>query len=730
MTAADEVAVAQDVRGHTEDVPVAGFVVADEGVGPPKKRGRTTDLRGNEDGDSEVADEAEEDVGDESGTHVDTELEGTPRKKNGNRPPTFGKVASTSKRRDRKSTKGSPEKNGEDDGKSDEEDLAFDPKGEAKVTPDGHLLGGRQYKVRTFTLPRRPNRLYMMTMDISKALGYRDSYLFYRENKHLRRINASEEDKQYLLDLEFLPSVLRTRPLGIMTARSVFVGFGHRIIQRGRPIRDDYVVGDVDESAIPDIDYDEEEENEQGAGGGTYDGAGRQVGMGGGTPLYSAITTTGPLLNGTPAEELLRAAASVAEFNSKLRAQRRETFFDVHTNVEQVPNYGVLEPSIEMNGKIAVREGDKEDWTAIRENDYLSKFPVALLPGQFQGLHSVYRTRFNDPEQPVVDLNTENAFMVDMHTRRLPTGHTHVPSFPIAPIYQPLQAQGTPNMHMMPMLPQHVGGLPQHMMIPPPGPGGVLAGMQNPMNMMFTPTGMMPHMQMQMQGHFTPRSTVPKDPAQRKNRDDAPVIHMDDTFVPEKFARDGYPNDGDLDAKEHPKRLHMLQTVFQTDMCAPPECRAYYKTAKYMKEDLPDIIRLVRKELDSGCGNKLMDHWRKLEGSKEGIGGWGDGKYKLVVLGALTIRVGAQIRDGDLRRLKEIAPTIVSRGNAGWPPVPHSGFRDPGRVQLLAALEGYRPGVPRSFLEPRSAKIATVMHTKKSATPRRSAALLTFEVVL
>ncbi|KAJ3143808.1 hypothetical protein HK101_003055 [Irineochytrium annulatum] len=492
----------------------------------------------------------------------DDEGDGTPKKRRGRPPGSKNKTTGTPGRK----KKDSPDKVEEEEYRSDEEDLAFDPKGEEKVSPEGYLKGGRQYKVRTFTLPRKPNRLYAMTMEISKALGYRDSYLFYVKNQHLRRINATDEDKAFLSELDILPSVLRTRPLGIMTARSVFVGFGHRIIRGGRPIRDDYVVGDVDDTeAMLDLNYNEDEEDsgkeEPAAGGGeAIDPSTIQVGMGGGNPLFTVtpapVATAGaPESKLTAEEEIQRAAIAAAEFNSKLRAQRRDKFHDVHTNVDQVPNYGVLEPSIELNGK-KKKQGstevpEPEDWISVQANDTLSKFPVALMPGQFQGLHSLYRTRFDDPHQPTVDVaSSSSAFQVDAITlRRLPAGYVHVPTLPFPPNHpnfnpsQPGVSGGTP-MLMNHILPPNMMGTPNGVMGTPnmnSAGGNALAGMQNPMSMIYPPQGGMPNyspmgmgmgMGMGMQGgQFMQQQMqrgggTPRDPNQRRNKDDAPVIHM------------------------------------------------------------------------------------------------------------------------------------------------------------------------------------------------------------
>ena len=49
--------------------------------------------------------------------------------------------------------------------------------GDEKVDLNGALLGGREYSVKASILPRHPTKLYMSTMDVSRSLGFRDSYL-------------------------------------------------------------------------------------------------------------------------------------------------------------------------------------------------------------------------------------------------------------------------------------------------------------------------------------------------------------------------------------------------------------------------------------------------------------------------------------------------------------------------------------------------------------------------
>ena len=46
----------------------------------------------------------------------------------------------------------------------DLEESEIDEIGELKITKDGELLGGREFKIQTFTLPRHPTRHYVFAM--------------------------------------------------------------------------------------------------------------------------------------------------------------------------------------------------------------------------------------------------------------------------------------------------------------------------------------------------------------------------------------------------------------------------------------------------------------------------------------------------------------------------------------------------------------------------------------
>ena len=116
----------------------------------------------------------------------------------------------------------------------------FDDDGDKKVDVLGYPQGGRQYKMKTFTLPGRGNRLFMLATECARVLAYRDSYLLFNKNRSLLKIIASQDEKDNLIQQDILPYAYRSRQIAIVTARSMFRQFGSRVIVQGRRVRDDY----------------------------------------------------------------------------------------------------------------------------------------------------------------------------------------------------------------------------------------------------------------------------------------------------------------------------------------------------------------------------------------------------------------------------------------------------------------------------------------------------------
>lgn len=115
-----------------------------------------------------------------------------------------------------------------------------DPAGETKVSNDGNPLDGRKYRCRTFQVPNRGEKLFMLATECARVLGYRDSYLLFNKNRSLYKIIANQQEKDNLIHQDILPYSYRSRQIAIVTARSMFRQFGARLIEGGRRVRDDY----------------------------------------------------------------------------------------------------------------------------------------------------------------------------------------------------------------------------------------------------------------------------------------------------------------------------------------------------------------------------------------------------------------------------------------------------------------------------------------------------------
>jgi hypothetical protein len=107
----------------------------------------------------------------------------------------------------------------------------FDNAGEKKVTPNGVLLERREYNCRTFLVPYRGDKLFMLATECARILGYRDSYLLFNKNRSLHKIIANEVEKDHLISQDILPHSYRSRQIAIVTARSVFRQFGSRVVK-------------------------------------------------------------------------------------------------------------------------------------------------------------------------------------------------------------------------------------------------------------------------------------------------------------------------------------------------------------------------------------------------------------------------------------------------------------------------------------------------------------------
>ncbi|CZT05022.1 related to nuclear localization protein NPL6 [Rhynchosporium agropyri] len=231
----------------------------------------------------------------------------------------------------------------------DELDLPEDPEGETKVDKMGNLQGGRDYRCRTFTILNKGERLYMLSTEPARCVGFRDSYLFFTKHKRLYKIIINEEEKRDLIDRELIPHSYKGRAIGICTARSVFREFGAQIIVGGKRIIDDYEVAKfrsegVVEGALADP-------NDIYTPGEVYN-KNQYVAWHGASSVYHNGVPSVPLQTGKPiigakrkvmindVNWMLEHAREASRFNAALGAVRRQTLggiYDPHTNIMHFP---------------------------------------------------------------------------------------------------------------------------------------------------------------------------------------------------------------------------------------------------------------------------------------------------------------------------------------------------------------------------------------------------------
>ncbi|KAI7309457.1 hypothetical protein KC315_g12992, partial [Hortaea werneckii] len=87
---------------------------------------------------------------------------------------------------------------------NDEAQVDQDDEGDTKVDQEGNLQGGREYRVRTFKIQGKGDRLYMLSTEPARCCGFRDSYLFFTKHPKLYKVLLDEEQKKDLIDRDIL----------------------------------------------------------------------------------------------------------------------------------------------------------------------------------------------------------------------------------------------------------------------------------------------------------------------------------------------------------------------------------------------------------------------------------------------------------------------------------------------------------------------------------------------
>lgn len=228
---------------------------------------------------------------------------------------------------------------------NDEVDLPEDEEGEEKVDKMGNLLGGRDYRVRIFTIKGRGDRQYMLSTEPARCCGFRDSYLFFTKHMKLYKIIIDDAEKRDLIDREIIPHSYKGRAIGVVTARSVFREFGARIVIGGKRVIDDYYVTAAKERG--DVEGELADPNDRLPAPGEPYNKNQYVAWHGASSVYHTGVPNVPLANGKPlpgkrkvnitsANWQFEHGSAASRFNSNLSRQRRanlEGVYDPHTNL-------------------------------------------------------------------------------------------------------------------------------------------------------------------------------------------------------------------------------------------------------------------------------------------------------------------------------------------------------------------------------------------------------------
>ncbi|KAF2019715.1 nuclear localization protein-like protein NPL6 [Aaosphaeria arxii CBS 175.79] len=233
---------------------------------------------------------------------------------------------------------------------NDEVDLPDDPEGETKVDKMGNLQGGRDYRVRVFTIGGRGDRLYMLSTEPARCCGFRDSYLFFTKHMKLHKIIIDDTEKRDLIDREVIPHSYKGRAIGVVTARSVFREFGARIVIGGKRVIDDYYAQAARERG--EIEGEIAEPHDKLPPPGEPYNKNQYVAWHGASAVYHTGVPSVPITNGklpvgpkrkvniTSANWQFEHARSASRFNSVLSQVRKENMqgiYDPHTNLMCFP---------------------------------------------------------------------------------------------------------------------------------------------------------------------------------------------------------------------------------------------------------------------------------------------------------------------------------------------------------------------------------------------------------
>jgi len=234
----------------------------------------------------------------------------------------------------------------------DEIALDEDPLGQPKVDKNGYLQGGREYRCRTFTILGRGEKLYMLSTEPARCIGFRDSYLFFQKHKQLFKIITADDEKYNLIARDLIPHSYKGRAIGVVTARSVFREFGARIIVGGRRVIDDFwETKAIEEGAVEGELADPDDRL---PGPGEEYNRNQYVAWHGASAVYHTGAPSVPQQSGSTQQQkrkkvvvtdtnwMSEHASAASQFNTRLLVHRTNAtsgsgIYEPHTNMYHVP---------------------------------------------------------------------------------------------------------------------------------------------------------------------------------------------------------------------------------------------------------------------------------------------------------------------------------------------------------------------------------------------------------
>lgn len=265
-----------------------------------------------------------------------------------------------------------------------------DPKAQEKIDSNGNLLGGRKFRVKTFTVLGNGDKKFMVSTEPARLVGFRDSYLLFKTHKNLFKKVCTQEEKLDLIDRHIIPNSYKGRSVNLVAARSIFREFGAVIIQNGKKVIDDF----WEQKAIDNGDVAGEYADPAELYGNQYKPAVASVDPGsnsGATPISGA-----PLVSyQTDPTWMYQIALQTREYNSNLLKQRSEAFIrgvkDVYTGLTFYPS------GTQPTRFSATKINDTQDDLIVCD----TRFYNPNIRRKFTGVSTVPQSIFQDVDEDV-----------------------------------------------------------------------------------------------------------------------------------------------------------------------------------------------------------------------------------------------------------------------------------------------------------------------------------------